>query len=123
VRRPLSLFSAIALLIVAACVDPMTTQPASIPEWDVKNVAGYAETVAGLPPDTVLAWDLRVEGGMARWRECATIDACDDVERERPASEVLGVEHVGHADGGLVDVVKLSLAPRPKYVVPITKAR
>jgi len=107
----------------AACVDPLTAQPAPSPLWEVKNVAGYAETAAGLPPDQVLAWDLRVEAGVARWRDCASLEECSDVERSRPAADLIAVERVGKraTDGGDVDVVKLSLAPKPKYVVPVRK--
>jgi hypothetical protein len=117
---------ALAFLFFAtsvACVDPLTTQPSPSPAWEVKNVAGYAETAAGLPPDVVLGWDLRVAAGVARWRECAAIDDCTDVERERPAGELIAVERVGKrtTDGGDVDVVKLSLAAKPKYVVPVRK--
>jgi hypothetical protein len=111
----------------AACwVDPVTTQATNMPEWYANNVKGYAETAAGLPPETTLASDFRVAGEVARWRECTAIDACGRLERERPAAEVLAVEHVGHAivgDAGEVEVVRLSLAPRPKYTVPVTRMR
>jgi hypothetical protein len=113
-------------LVISACVDPMTTHATSTPAWEVTNAKGYVETAAGLPPDTVLAWDLRIAGGVARWRECTTVDVCSEVERDRPAAEVLAVDHVGQAavgDAGAVEVVKLSLSPRPKYTVPVTKIR
>jgi hypothetical protein len=116
----------VTLLVAVGCVDPLTHGATNAPEWDVKNIKGYAETVAGLPPETLLAWDLRVEGGVARWRDCTAIEACRDVEHERPASELLAVEYVGHAgvgDGGEIDVLKLSFPPRPKYVVPTCKRR
>jgi hypothetical protein len=108
-------------VIATACVDPLTTQAMNTPEWDVKNVKGYAETVAGLPPEVVLARDLCIAGGVARWRQCTAIDVCDESEHERPAKDVLAIERVGglaDEDGG-GELVKLSLAPRAKYVVPI----
>ena len=116
-----------AVVSVAACgSDPIITQSVPTPNWYVHNVKGYADTVEGLPPDTTLAWDFSIAGDVARWRECTAIDACGATERERPAGEVLAVEHVGQAtagDGGPVDVVRLSLAPRPRYTVPFTKSR
>jgi len=111
----------------AACgSDPIVTQSVPTPNWYVNNVKGYADTAAGLPPDTTLAWDFHIAANVAHWRECTAVDACGTIERERPAAEVLAVEHVAQAtagDAGLVDVVRLSLAPRPKYTVPITKIR
>jgi hypothetical protein len=111
-------------LTCVACVDPLTTQPKVSPAWEVNNVAAYADTATGLPLEQILAWDLRIEGGTARWRDCSTIEECTDVERSRPAKELLGVERVGKrkTDNGEVDVVKLSLAPKPTYVVPVRKA-
>jgi hypothetical protein len=87
------------------------------------NVKGYAETAAGLPPDAVFGWGLAVEGDVVRWRECSAIDTCGQIVRERPKRDVLAIETVGKAtatDGGAVDVLKVSLAPRPKYYVPYT---
>lgn len=78
----------------------------------------------GLPPDVALGWDLRVAAGVARWRECESIDLCGETERERPADQLIAFERVGHAsaaDGREIEVVKLSLAPRAKYVVPVRK--
>jgi hypothetical protein len=122
VRRPLSL--SVVAICLAACVDPLTTQATNTPEWDAKNIKGYADTIAGLPPEIAFAWGFVFEGDVAHWHECPAIDMCGHVERERRSRDVLGVEHVGQAtiaDAGAVEVVKLSLAPRPKYVVPITK--
>ena len=115
------------LMSVAACwVDPVTPQATTMPEFYANNVKGYAETVGGLPPETALATDFYVAGNVAHWRECTAVDACGTLERERPAAEVLAVERVAHAaagDAGEIDVVRLSLVPRPKYTVPITRIR
>lgn len=113
-----------ALLLAAACVDPLTTHPVATPLWELNNIAGYGQTVAGSPPDVALGWDLRVEGGVARWRECTALDACGDTRRERPSGELLAFERVGRtadADGREMDILKLSLAPKPAYVVPLRK--
>jgi hypothetical protein len=51
------------------------------------------------------------------------VDICGTIERERPRQDVLAIEPVGQvtlADAGLVDVLKLTLAPGRKYVVPYT---
>ncbi len=106
---------------LCACVDPLTTQAVNSPEWDVKNVRAYADTAAGAP-DTTFAWGLTIGAGTARWRECEAIDACGAIERECPAQNVLAVAHVGQAtlqDGRPIDVLKVSLAPRRKYIVPM----
>lgn len=89
----------------------------------MKNVKDYAETVAGLPPEVVLGWDLLVVDDVARWRECTAVDACGQIERSRPAKDLLAVARVAHTsvEGRQVDVLKLSLAPRPTYVVPYSK--
>jgi hypothetical protein len=116
----------VALVAVVACVDPLTTRPVSSPEFATKNIAGYAETAMGPPPDVAYAWDLDFVGDVARWRECSTADACTNVERSRPASDLLAVAPAGRAhvgDGPEVDVVKLSLAPGRKYVVPTRRIR
>ncbi len=105
---------------VAGCHEPINASPPSNVAWDVKNVDGYIQTAKG-EPDTAFAWDLRFAGGIARWRECPTTDACGNVEHEQPASEVLAVQQAGKArgpDGNEVEVVRLSLAPRRKYTTP-----
>jgi hypothetical protein len=110
------------LLAVAACVDPLTTQATNSFEWDAKNVKAYAETVAGLPPEVVLARNLHIGGGVARWQQCTAVGACEESERERPANDVLAIEHVrsaGNEDAGGADWLSLSLAPRSKYIVPL----
>ena len=64
---------------------------------------------------------LHVEGGVAHWRECASSEECTVIERQRPTSELIAFSRVGQItleDGETVDVLKLSLAPRPGYVVP-----
>jgi hypothetical protein len=116
--RRFALICSIAL--ATACVDPLTTRPVNTPEWEAKNVKGYGETVAGLPPETVLGCDLVVAGDVARWRECAAVDSCGQVERSRPAKDLIAVERVGKAaiEERQVDVLKLSLTARPSYVVP-----
>jgi hypothetical protein len=121
--RRFALICSIAL--TTACVDPLTTRPVNTPEWEVKNVKRYGETVAGLPPETVLGCDLVVAGDVARWRECAAADSCGQVERSRPARDLLAVEHVGKTsiEDRQVEVLKLSLAARPSYVVPYTPTR
>jgi hypothetical protein len=110
--------------LLASCVDPLTTHATSSPEWELKNVRGYAETVVGPAPDTAYGWSFAIDGDVAHWFECASPDECGGIRRERPRAEVLGIERVGHAavgDAGAVDVVKLSLAPGRKYVVPYDK--
>jgi len=112
-----------ALLALSACTDPLTKQGQATPQFYAKNVKGYGETVAGLPPEKVFAWDLVVVGDTARWRECLSIDECGQVERSRPASELLGVERLKETDldGRRIEVLKLSLSPRPGYIVPSFK--
>jgi hypothetical protein len=108
-------------MAVVACVDPLTTNATNSPEWEMKNAKGYAQTVTGKPPDTAFGWGLDLEGDVARWRECSTADTCSLVQRERPKADVLAIEKVGTAtvgDAGVVAVVKLTLAPGRKYVVP-----
>ena len=115
-------FTCVLLVFAAGCVDPLTGDNTLAPEWHAKNVAGYIETVRGLPPDTAFAWDLSIEGDGARWRECSAIDECGLSERQRPVQDLLGVQHAGQttmAAGRIVDVVRLSLAPRPKWVLPL----
>ncbi len=118
--------AAVFLLSVASlgCVDGgKSGKPVSTPEFVAENVKAYGETAAGLPPDVTYGWQLRVTSDVARWRECTSVDACGNVERSRPASDLLGIERVGEADvgGERVEVMKLSLSPRPTYVVPAFK--
>jgi hypothetical protein len=107
-------------VVVIGCVGCFTDAKAKhgyyTPAWDMKNVSNYAETVKGGDPETAYGWDLRIAGGVARWRECASAEECGEIERERPASEVLAFERVGIVHD--TDVLKLSLAPRRKYIVP-----
>jgi hypothetical protein len=100
----------------------LTTEPKNSVRWDAQNVKAYAETARGdADPDIGYGWGFGLHGDVARWRECVRPAECAGVERERPAKEVLAIEHVGQgvlSDGTKVDVVKLSLTPRRKYVVP-----
>jgi len=91
------------LLALVACAVPRPS-----------TVRDYGETLAGLPPETVLAWNFEVVGDVARWRECVAMDTCGTLERSRPANEVLSVERVAQAsiDGRQVDVLRLSLVAR-----------
>ena len=118
-----ALVTASAVLALSACADPLTKQGQATPEFYAKNVKGYGETVAGLPPEKVLAWNLVVVGDTARWRECTSLDVCGNVERSRPASDLLGVERLEatEIDGGRTEVLRLSLSPRPGYIVPTAK--
>jgi hypothetical protein len=114
----------LTFLTLVACVDPLTANATNGPEWEVKNVKGYAETAAGLPPDVVYGWGLVVEGDVVRWHECSTADTCGFIERTRPKQDVLSIEKVGQGsagDGGMVDVLKLSLAPGRQYVTPYAR--
>ncbi len=113
----------LGLLAFVGCVDhhkgadaPLTPEPA----FYANNVKNYGETAAGLPPETVYAWDLKVAGDIARYYECTAADACTKVERTRPAKEVLGVQKAGKAEveGEVVTVMKLSVEPKPTYIVP-----
>jgi hypothetical protein len=118
-----ALVSGVVLLALASaasgCVDDRTHQVAE-PVFYARNVKAYAETAKGLPPDVVYGWDLTVTSEAARWRECPSVDACGRAERSRPAKDLLGVEHAADldVDGTKVEVLKLSLSPRPTYVVP-----
>ena len=111
---------AVASIAATGCVDAGTKHAVPEPVFYAKNVKGYAETAGGLPPDTVLAWDLSIVGDLARWRECASADTCTMVERTRPAKDLVGVERLGETtvEGRKAEVVKLSLAARPAYIVP-----
>ena len=111
-------------LVAAGCVDPLTTRPVNTPQWEAENVRGYAETAGGQAPDKVLGWDLVVVGDVARWRECTSVDRCGNIERSCATRDLLGVERVGQAtvDREPIDVLRLSLVARPKYVVPYAKA-
>lgn len=106
--------------LACGCVDPMTTNAKNTPEWTAKNVRGYGETALGPAPDVAYGWDLRVAAGVARWRECTSPEACTEIERECPAADLLSFTRAGRiaSDGGDVEVMKLSLTPRKKYVVP-----
>jgi hypothetical protein len=109
--------------VLIGCVDPLTANQTNGPQWEVQNVNAYAKTVAGTPArDIVYGWGLLLEGDTARWYECSAVDACGGIERRRPKGDLLAMETVGHAtvDGGVVDVVKLTLAPGRTYVVPYT---
>jgi hypothetical protein len=81
------------------------------------------QTAAGKPTDTTFGRGLAVEGDVARWHECPAVDMCSTIERQRPRQDLIAIEHVGQvtlADAGPVDVLKLTLAPGRKYVVPYT---
>ena len=110
--------------MVAGCYDALTPEPKNSVRYDVENVKSYAETATGsTDPDIAYGWGFGLHGEVARWRECVRPAECAGIERERPAKEVLAIEHVGQgvlSDGTAVDVVKLSLTPRHTYVVPPT---
>ena len=114
---------AVLALSIAGCIDGAHGRPVSEPEFYAKNVKAYGETAAGLPPETVYAWQLRVTGDEARYFECTAVDVCTKIERSRTAKDLLGVKAVGKADvdGENVEVVELSLEPRPTYIVPTFK--
>jgi hypothetical protein len=111
------------VLLASACVDAGPRNAQATPAFYVDNTKAYADTAAGLPPETVYAWDLRIEGQDARWRECASPEICGTVERTRPVKELLGKQRVGETsvEGRRVDVLKLSLEARRTYVVPSFK--
>jgi hypothetical protein len=116
----------LAALATSACVDSGALQPAQFsPVWTAKNVEGYVETAAGLRPEQQLGWDLLVAGELVRWRECVAPDTCTTVERTRPTRDLIALDTVGQAtiDGREVDVLRLSLTARPRYVVPARPAR
>jgi len=108
-------------LLFAGCYDPLTAEPANAVTWNVNNTRGYIETAKG-EPDSTLGWGFVVEGGVARWNECTSASQCTGIERTRPARDVLAIDHVGRAlaPDGEVEVVRLSLTPQRKYVVPPT---
>lgn len=111
----------LVLLAASGCVDSGGRQPVQFaPAWAAKNVEGYVETAAGLPPEDQLGWDLVIAAEHVHWRECSAPDTCTTVERTRPTQDLVALASVGHAevDGHQVDVVRLSLAARPRYVVP-----
>ncbi len=116
-RAGLTLYLAAAI----ACVDPLTSNVTSTPEWDLRNTERYAQAVTGQRPDTAYGWGLAIEGDMARWRQCSGPRVCGETERLQPKVDILAIEKVGTVeagDGGTVDVLKLTLAPRRGYVVP-----
>ena len=126
--RTIHLFGVGLIVVLASvgavgCVDHQKAGPVPEPVFYAKNVKAYGETAAGLPPDVVYAWDLRVAGDVARFYECTAIDECGKVERTRAAKEVLAVQKAGKAEveGEVVQVMKLSLSPRPTYIVPSWK--
>jgi hypothetical protein len=107
-------------VMVAGCYDALTPEPKNMVRWDAKNVQAYAETARG-DADIAYGSGFELRGEVARWRECTSPTDCTRVERQRPAGDVLAIEHIGPgqlADGTEVDVVKLSLTPGRKYVVP-----
>ena len=67
--------------------------------------------------------DLVVTSEIVRWRECEGVGSCADIERSRPAKELLAIEHVAEItlDGRRIEVVRLSLEPRPTYAVPYVR--
>ncbi|WP_394827978.1 hypothetical protein [Pendulispora albinea] len=87
---------------------------ARAPGWYVHSVR------TSLPPDVAYAYDLRFVDDVAHWRECVSDSACSDRERQRPASEVLGVKRVGRAivndSAGRdeIDVLQLTLLARAR---------
>ena len=110
------------IVAMGGCYDPLTKQPVNTVEWDARNVRGYIETIEAVP-DEALVWDLRIAGGIARWRECTSVSQCSGIEHEGPAAEILATARVGHAataGGAIVEVLRLSLVPRRKYIVPTT---
>ena len=120
----MSRVAAVLLLAVAGCVDPLTAGATNTPEWELKNARGYAETATRSEPDVAFGWSLAIEGDAAHWFECSAPDTCGEIRRERPRGELLAVEKVGQAtvgDAGVVEVMKLSLTPGRKYVVPYDK--
>jgi hypothetical protein len=122
---PRRLAIAVGSLAFAGCLfDPLTNHPVSVPAWYADNTARYIRTATGSPPDTAYGWDLKVAAGMATWRECDSPDECGHIERARQADDVLAIDAAGRGrlgDGTEVDVVKLSLAPGRKYVVPAVR--
>lgn len=120
--RPLAfVFVMFSASILACGVDGKNGEPVSSPIFHLKNTQSYAETAAGLPPDVTYGWNLRVGSDVVRWRECASVETCGHTERTRPANELIALERVGEVEieGEHVEVMKLSLTPRPTYVVPI----
>jgi hypothetical protein len=115
----------VGLLGLSSCLfDPLTSHPAFAPAWYADNSAGYVRTVTGSPPDTAYGWDLEVGAGTASWRECDAPDECGHIVRTRQADDVLAIDAAGRArlaDGAEVEVVKLTLAPGRKYVVPAVR--
>lgn len=121
--------TSLSLILAAAVTGCLTDSTArhgyATPASDLKNVQNYAETAKGLPPEVVYGWGLRIDGDNAKWNECTSKDECRKVERTRPKKDLLGVEKlVGQqvdVDGESVEVLKLSLEPRPTYIVPSYK--
>jgi hypothetical protein len=111
----------LGIALNAGCTESRSGAVVSTPVWTARNVKGYVETVAGPPPETAYGWDLHVTGDVAQWRECSSAEQCGDVERERPAADLIGFARVGRIErdnGHEVDVLSLSLAPHRRYVVP-----
>jgi hypothetical protein len=111
-----------ALIFAVGCVTDATAKHGyATPASDLNNVKNYAETAKGLPPEVVYGWGLKIDGDNAKWNECTSKEECHKVERTRPKKELLGVEKIAQqadVEGEQVDVLKLSLEPRPTYIVP-----
>jgi hypothetical protein len=74
--------------VTLACVDPLTNDTTTAPEWHVKNIQGYARTATGEPPDITYGWSFSTDSTVARWFECSRPDTCGKIERERPRRRV-----------------------------------
>lgn len=113
---------AVAVGLTGCVTDPLTAKPVPTAQWTAENVRGYGETVVGRPLELGYGWDLRVVAGVARFRECTSAAACTDVERERPASDLVSIEPVGRLpfDAGGAEVLRMRWTPGRRYVVPAT---
>ena len=113
----------LAVLGAIACADPLTNDRTDVFTWDARNIRGYARTATGEPQDTAFGWGLAIVGDTATWHGCSAPDACGESVTSRPKQDLLAMERAGTAtvgDGGVVDVLRLTLAPGRKYVVPYT---
>jgi hypothetical protein len=78
--------------------------------------AGAAAKEYAAQPDEelVFGWEIKVEAGTTRWRECTSATDCTDRAVSRPVDEVLGVTSIGRARrpgaDTEVDVFRIRLA-------------
>lgn len=100
-----------------------TSQPRSVSPGEgavlTPIAAGVAANELARQPteEIVLGWNIKMEGGMTRWRECTSAADCTTRARSLPSEQVLGFANVGRAQSPLsdeeIDVVQIRLKRDP----------